>query len=204
MQFPNAQSLVNAMKAKERTSKQQILGYMKGLPTLVEKCVFARQYLAPQSTDMERVIMNDLKLQPPLNETSGDATKSGVRYEIKYSGHARESKLNFVQIRPDHTVDKYLLFGYNMYSQMSNIGEAHMFVIPAEVMYDMIIQYGGYAHGTCRRLGEITSDTIKGRNCEYALRVNPNAREGTKDHCLWKWMKQFERPYTEESLEKEL
>ena len=40
-----------------------------------------------------------------------------------------------------------------------------------------------------------TIDNLKGRNCEYALRCNPNARKKTKQHKLWCFLLKYETEY---------
>ena len=52
--------------------------------------------------------------------------------------HAKNSKLNFVQIRPDHNVDYYIFIAYNMYEN-ENIGKGHIFKIPSNNLYELIV-----------------------------------------------------------------
>jgi hypothetical protein len=134
-----------------------------------------------------------LDIGPPINKTSGDGHKNGLNYEIKASIHAKNSHLNFVQIRPDHSVDFYILVAYNMYENDA-IGNAHIFKVPSNIIYNLIVKYGGYAHGSCSILGCITIDNIKGRNCEYALRCDPNAKKG-KSFELWNEFIKYEVEY---------
>ena len=50
------------------------------------------------------------------------------------------------------------------------------------IVHELIVRFGG-----CHRfamLGKITSDNIKDRNYEYALRCDPNATKGKKFE-LW-------------------
>ena len=174
------QQLVKEMRETEKPlSQTQIIDIINKASTFTEKCILTKKYLTPQSTTMEQIIKKDLEMNDKKNQTSGDATKEGTNYEIKYSGHAKESKWNFVQIRPDHDVQMYLLLGYNMYDECDeNLGKGYVFKVPAETMYDLIIKYGGYAHGTVDKLGKITKENLKGRNCEYALRCDPNSKKG--------------------------
>ena len=113
-------------------------------------------------------------------------------YEIKFSGHDKNCKFNWVQFRPDHNIDYYILIGYNLFE--GTVGKAYNFKIPAEDLYQLIIDYGGYAHGTNRELGRITKDNLKGRNCEYALRINPN-NLGNKSKELWEKLQTYITPY---------
>ena len=189
---------VYEMRVKDTKNKADILQKVLSQNTLTGKCIMARSYLAPQSSDLENIYKNDLKIGKPLNNTSGDGHKNGINYEIKSSVHAKKSKLNFLQIRPDHNVDYYIFIAYNMYEN-DNIGKAHIFKIPSNNLYDLIVNYGGYAHGTCDKLDNITIDNIKGRNCEYALRCNPNAKKG-RNLKLWNEFIKYEVEYNADNF----
>lgn len=189
---------VYEMRVKDTINKADILQKVLSQNTLTGKCIMARSYLTPQSSDLENIYKNDLKIGKPLNNTSGDGHKNGINYEIKSSVHAKKSKLNFVQIRPDHNVDYYIFIAYNMYEN-DNIGKAHIFKIPSNNLYDLIVNYGGYAHGTCDKLDNITIDNIKGRNCEYALRCNPNAKKG-RNLELWNEFIKYEVEYNADNF----
>lgn len=186
-------TIVSEMRMEDEKNKQVILQKITSQPTLTGKCIMARNNLTPQSTEMENICKQDLKIENPIDEVSGDGRKNGKNYEIKISIHARRSKLNFVQIRPDHNVDYYIFIAYNMYENDS-IGQAYIFKISSNNVYDLVIRYGGYAHGTCSVLGKITLDNIKGRNCEYALRCDPNSKKG-KNLALWDELKKYEVAY---------
>lgn len=189
---------VKQMKLKETKDKEHILEQIKNENTLTGKCILSRKYLSPQSTDLEIICKNDLDIDNALNSTSGDGHKNGINYEIKASIHANKSKINFVQIRPDHNIHYYIFIAYNMYEN-NTIGNAHIFKIPSHIVYDLIIRFGGYAHGTCSVLGKITKDNIKGRNCEYALRCDPNAKKG-KNFELWNEFMKYEVEYNPDNF----
>lgn len=186
-------TLVNEMKkTDQRRTKTEIFSQINAENTLTGKCILARMYLTPQSTEMETICRNDLRIDKPETKTSGDGYKNGIHYEIKISLHAKNSKINFVQIRPDHQVEFYILIAYNMYENCT-IGKAYIFKIPSDVLYKLIVDYGGYAHGTRSKLGKITYESMIGRGCEYALRCNPNAQNG---NCvIWKHLLKYEVPY---------
>ena len=137
--------------------------------------------------------MNDLLINKPNNETSGDGCKNNINYEIKVSLHGKQSNLNFVQIRPDHKIDFYIFIGYNMYNN-NTLGKGYIFKIPSDSLYELIIDYGGYAHGTFKKLGKISQDNLKDRNCEYVLRCDPNAKKGKK-YDLWNELLKYEVEY---------
>lgn len=185
--------IVKQMKLRDTKDKKRILEQIKNEKTLTGKCILGRQYLTPQSTDLETICKEDLDIGNALNSTSGDGRKNGINYEIKTSIHANKSKINFVQIRPDHHIHYYILIAYNMYEN-DTIGKAHIFKIPSHIVYELIIRFGGYAHGTCAALGKITSDNIKGRNCEYALRCDPNEKKG-KNFEIWNEFMKYEVEY---------
>lgn len=194
-------AIVANMKIKD--SKSELINIIKKIEncnTLTEQCVLARAYLAPQSTQFETIIRNRLLIEKAKNETSGDGCKNNINYEIKHSIHAKTCKINFVQIRPDHDIDYYIFIAYNMYYD-DKIGKAYLFKIPSEIVYKLIIKYGGYAHGTKKILGKITPENIKGRNYEYALRCDPNCKKSkkSKNNDLWNEFLKYETNY-EDSL----
>jgi hypothetical protein len=186
-------AIVARMKLLDNKDKQKILEKINENETLTWKCVIARENLTPQSTDFETICRSDLGIEKPLNETSGDGYKNDINYEIKASLHANNSKINFVQIRPDHDIHYYIFIAYNMYED-EDTGKGHIFKIPSNNVYELIVRYGGYAHGTNKELGEITFDNMKGRNCEYALRCDPNAKKG-KSFELWNELLKHEVDY---------
>ena len=190
-------TIVDEMKIRESKNKKDILGKIKMQPTLTGKCLYARYYLSPQSTELEIICKTDLNIGEPINSTSGDGHKNGINYEIKASVHAKESRINFVQIRPDHNVDYYIFIAYNMFDTPH--GNGHIFKIPSNIVYELIVRYGGYAHGTREVFGEITLDNIKGRNCEYALRCDPNSKKG-KSFELWNELMKYKVEYNSENF----
>lgn len=117
--------LVKQMKLRETKDKKHILEKIKNEKTLTGKCILSRRYLTPQSTNLETICKKDLGIGNALNSTSGDGHKNGINYEIKLSIHANKSKINFVQIRPDHDINYYILIAYNMYEN-DTIGNAHI------------------------------------------------------------------------------
>lgn len=187
--------IVKNMRIKEdKKSKEKIIKKINECKNLTQKCVLVREYLTPQSTAFQNIIMSDLEISKPIDEISGDGCKNCINYEIKTSIHAKGCKQNFVQIRPDHNIDYYIFISYNLYDTSSKIGKAFIFKIPSNSLYEMIVKYGGYAHGTCKQLGKITIDNIKGRSCEYALRCDPNKKKG-KNYDIWNELLKYEVDY---------
>ncbi len=182
--------MVKEMKQREiEENKHQILEKIKSLETITEICVYGRYWLKSQSTNIEKILLDRLKIEPPISNNSGDGHKNGTNYEIKVSMHAKQSKINFVQIRPDHDIQFYILIAFNMYED-DDIGKAYIFKIPSEDLYKLLPDYGGYAHGTKEKLGDITSENIKERYLEYALRANPNLKKGIQP--LWNELLKYE------------
>ena len=171
--------IVKNMRIKDdKKNNETIINRIKCCNSLTQKCVLVREYLTPQSPTFQYIVMNDLEINKPINETSGDGCKNNINYEIKTSIHAKGCKQNFVQIRPDHNIDFYILISYNLYDNTSKLGKAFIFKIPSSNLYELVVKYGGYAHGTCHKLGKISIENIKGRNCEYVIRCDPNKKKG--------------------------
>ena len=159
---------------------------------LVTLCLCAREYLSSQSTTIEDFIKEQLLIEDKLNETSGDGHKNGDNYEFKVSVHGKEQKFNFVQIRPRHNIDYYIFITYNIYNN-DDLGEAHIFKIPSENLYNLLPEYGGYAHGTMELQGEITNESIYNNEYEYALRVDRGIKKkDSKAHKLWNELLKYE------------
>lgn len=109
----------------------------------------------------------------------GDCSKEreGIceNVEIKASlGGSTHTKFNYVQIRLSQNIDYYLLTAYHLIpTNVDESGVLYIFRVPKEEMKALILQYGGYAHGTIKERGKITIDSI---NCkdgpirEYAIR----------------------------------
>lgn len=104
----------------------------------------------------------------------GDCKINDKNIEIKSSlGGKKNKEFNYVQIRINHKVDIYLLTAYYIdNSNIENYGELFIFKIYKNDMINLILQYGGYAHGTKSILGEITKDELYNtvNVKEYAIR----------------------------------
>lgn len=191
--------IVSGMRVELKVDNQYVINLISSQTSLLAKCILARKYLSPQSTAIEKIIKSDLGMTDPGDEISGDGQKRGMTFEIKFSAHARRSRFNFVQIRPDHNINFYIFVCYNLYDS-SPMGSAYIIKIPASNVYDLIVKYGSYAHGTCKKLGKITKENLKGRNCEYALRCDPNSKNTTKSNQIWVELLKFEVGYTEQNF----
>ena len=107
-------------------------------------------------------------------DCAGDCCKDGKNSEVKVSlGGTTHTKFNFVQIRPSHDCETYILTAYNLSSDnVESEGELYIFKVPKEDIKKIIVSFGGYAHGTTKEHGKITVDSLNDEKStkEYALR----------------------------------
>lgn len=149
---------------------------------ILYKCVYCKKFLSSSQWGplLEKYIKKIFLLENPIDHFSGDAlSKNGKNIEIKVSLGDTKGQFNFVQIRPDHTIDYYIFMCYNV--NKDDIGKIYWFLCPSKKLYELLPIYGSYAHGTVKKLGKIKEDNIYGNNHEFALRTNPN-----KNNDLWK------------------
>lgn len=121
------------------------------------------------------------------SEAMGDCCKDGRNLEIKVSlGGSKHNKFNFVQIRPSHKCD-YILTAYHLSKEnIENEGELYIFQLNSDEMKNIILHFGGYAHGTLKEHGIITIESLHDETNlkEYAIRPLLN------DEC-WKSLLPF-------------
>ena len=104
----------------------------------------------------------------------GDLQHNQTNLEIKISTGGKDyNKFNYVQLRMNHNCE-YLLTAY--YLSDDNVdttgGELFIFKLNKTDMKKMILNYGGYAHGTIQKLGPITEEDLNDttNDKEYAIR----------------------------------
>ena len=124
---------------------------------------------------LEHYIQN--KYEMTKNKSSmciGDLQHNQTNLEIKISMGGKDyNKFNYVQLRMNHNCE-YLLTAY--YLNDDNVdttgGELFIFKLNKTDMKKMILNYGGYAHGTIQKLGPITEDDLNNtaNDKEYAIR----------------------------------
>tara|TARA_B100000212_G_scaffold341460_1_gene324705 strand:+ start:1301 stop:1918 length:618 start_codon:yes stop_codon:yes gene_type:complete len=94
--------------------------------------------------------------------------------EIKASGGGKGNiQFNYVQIRPSHEIDYYILTAFYINeSNIDSFGELFIFKINKKDIIQLIFEYGNYAHGTKDKMGPITLEDLndKSNSKEYALR----------------------------------
>ena len=180
--------------------KQQAIKQAYESDDIWEKCVLFRKYTSPQSTDSEKLIRHDFNIGNPADTVSGDGMKNGVNYEIKVSIHDTKCKTNIRQIRPHHNVDFYIIMAFNVFG--GHRGEAYVFKVPSEKIYDLVLEYGCYTHGTIKRNGAITAESIRDETTdfEYSLSADPNAPNNTKSKKVWLELLEYSVPYSNESF----
>lgn len=138
---------------------------------------------------LEKFICKKFKyVKNKAEDCNGDCSKDGKNFEVKVSlGGATHNKFNFVQIRPSHNCETYILTAYNLSSEnVESEGELYIFKVPNEDIKKIVVSFGGYAHGTIKEYGKITIESLnnKKNTKEYALRPTIN------DSC-WKALMSF-------------
>jgi hypothetical protein len=137
--------------------------------------VSAQQY-GPLLERFIRTKFNYIKNK--AEDCTGDCSKDGNNSEVKVSlGGATHTKFNFVQIRPSHDCDTYILTAYHLsLENVESEGELYIFKIPKSDIKKIVVSYGGYAHGTIKEHGTITIDSLNDEKSikEYALRPTIN------------------------------
>lgn len=122
-------------------------------------------------------------------DCNGDCCKENTNYEIKVSmGGVKHKKFNYVQIRPSHKCDMYILTAYHLsVDNVDTEGKLYIFKIPKVDMLNLLVLHGGYAHRTKSENGSITIESLQDvtNMKEYAIRPNVN------DDC-WKELLKFE------------
>ena len=122
---------------------------------------------------------------------TGDCSKDGKNSEVKVSlGGKNHNKFNFVQIRPSHDCETYILTAYNLSDNNVELeGELYIFKVPKDDIKKLVVCFGGYAHGTIKEHGNITIESLNDEKStkEYALRPTIN------DNC-WKALLPFRVP----------
>ena len=102
---------------------------------------------------------------------NGDLRHKKTNYEIKVSNGGKEhNKFNYVQLRTNHSCE-YILTAYYIHDDnIETNGELFIFKLTKKNM--IIEKYGGYAHGTIKKLGKITEEDLNDprNNKEYAIR----------------------------------
>ena len=103
----------------------------------------------------------------------GDLHHKQTNFEIKVSNGGKENNnFNYVQLRMNHSCDYILTAYYINFKNVETEGELFIFKLTKPYIRILIFKYGGYAHGTKQKLGEITEEDLENptNNKEYAIR----------------------------------
>jgi hypothetical protein len=136
--------------------------------------IVAKSQLSPQQygAALESHIKAKFGWKPPIDNKSGDATtESGAKIEIKVSVEDAKGGFNYVQVRPNHTVDYYLLASYSITTD-----ELIFLLCPKEEFLDVVVDHGQLAHGTKDADFEYK---------EFAYRPKMLGKIGSKGRSLW-------------------
>ena len=132
----------------------------------------ASQIYGPLIEKYIRIKKNFIKNN--ASNCNGDCSKDNKNSEIKISlGGKQHNKFNWVQLRVSHDIQFYILTAYHLIGKnVDNGGELYNFNVPKIDMLPLILNYGGYAHGTNDKNGPITLEDLQNENNikEYSLR----------------------------------
>jgi hypothetical protein len=119
-----------------------------------------------------------------VDDCTGDFSKNGCNVEVKVSlGGTTYDKFNFVQIRPSHDCDFYILTAFHLsHLNVDKEGDLYIFKMTKQDIKQILERYGHYAHGTVKEHGSINIEDNLPK--EYALRPKFN------DAC-WKYLMKF-------------
>ena len=144
---------------------------------------------------LERYIITKFNyIKNKAEDCIGDCSRDGKNTEVKVSlGGTTHTKFNFVQIRPAHNCETYILTAYHLSSEnVDNEGELYVFKVPTAAIKKLVVSYGGYAHGTIKEHGSITIESLNDKKTfkDYAIRPTIN------DAC-WSELLSFRVPEME-------
>lgn len=160
------------------SSKTHTANIMK-LTTLKEAHVYCKynnllgQFTGPV---LEKFIQQKYKMtKNPASSCSGDLNfhQTNTNVEIKASnGGKTNNQFNFVQLRMNHDCEYILTAYYIDYNNLELLGELFIFRLNKHQLKPLILKYGGYAHGTIKKLGPITIEDLNDPTNpkEYSLR----------------------------------
>lgn len=184
-----ATNLQNPAISNKEATKQLILE----TNNLKEACILSKSFLSSQMYGalLEKWLKKRFQLNGAIDNASGDASSVNGTYEIKCSLPWIQpnggSKVNLVQIRPGQDITAYIHLVYYI-----KTCEAILMYIPSHDLYDLLPEFGSYAHGTLKEHGPITPSSIMTNNYEYALRPligRPDLKAGR----LWEKLQPYIR-----------
>lgn len=188
----NKSDLLQGLKDHLKVSKINHKVQVMKCDTLKEVHAYCLQYTSSQQFGplIERFIREKYGYtKNKAKDCNGDCSKDGKNTEVKASigDKPTHRKFNFVQIRPSHKCESYILTAYHVSSEnVEEFGELYIFRVSKTDIKNIIVSYGGYAHGTNKEHGAITIDSLNDETSTklYALRPTMN------DEC-WKALMVF-------------
>jgi hypothetical protein len=118
---------------------------------------------------------------------NGDLKFNDTNIEIKASNGGKENnKFNYVQLRLNHKCEYIFTAYYIDYTNLDNLGELYIFKLNKENIKQLIVKYGGYAHGTIGELGQISNENLNDPNNQKEYTIRPKYG----DKC-WNELLQF-------------
>jgi len=163
------------------TIKKDINDILK-IKTLKDACIYSKYYgLSSQQygTLLEKYIIKKFNYKKnSAKNCNGDCFKNGENYEIKISFGISLTNIcnfNFVQLRLSkaQNCSFYILIAYHIYPEniKEKMGELYIFKVPKKELKKIVLLHGGYAHGTIKVNGKITTKIIDNDNkIEYCIR----------------------------------
>jgi hypothetical protein len=183
MENINTELLLTALREQKNGAK-----YVEQATAARDACIRAKALLSSQSygSKLEAWIKNYFNLGSKIDNLSGDASLNNKNFEIKVSVQGQNGSFNYVQIRPFHNIDAYIILNYSI-----DLDEVIWLYIPHVEMPALINEWGTYAHGTLKQNGPITMDSILNNKYEYAIRPNMHKEDKHKAKKCWNVLEQY-------------
>ena len=116
---------------------------------------------------------------------NGDLKFNDTNIEIKASNGGKENnKFNYVQLRLNHKCEYIFTAYYIDYTNLDNLGELYIFKLNKENIKQLIVKYGGYAHGTIGELGQISNENLNDPNNQKEYTIRPKYGDKCRNELL--------------------
>ena len=166
------QSIIKKRKNKSKIKSNNFTKLSDYLWECLDCNVSAQSY----GPGVEKFIIarSNNRLEKDKCNVSGDAKDKLTKnsYEIKSTIANINGGINFVQLRPHYNASHYIFVVFD-----PELDLIESIVLEKSTIKDLIVKYGGYAHGSIEKQGKITEQNIRNNQYEYALRPN------TKNNC---------------------
>jgi len=171
------------LETNTKSSRKEAKSLIMNEEGFCEASLIALSRLPPQSygPNLESWVKEFLGLENKIDNLSGDSSKGEETHEIKVSiENGSAGQFNFVQIRPHHKITHYIFVTYSVTKD-----EEFWLKVPSQELYELLPEFGGYAHGTVAAQGPITPASIVANKFEYALRPSMFTGPKSKTGRLW-------------------